>query len=135
MAAGDRTLDVVVVAGDPLARAGITALLASSTIISAVAELASLRALEESASTLGDDALAWEPGFSRSPAFGELEELPVRAALVVVLVVDDADAFDAWRAGARGVLSRGASRDAMIGAIVAAASGLSVFEPDLTPMP
>ena len=131
MAAGERIYEVLIVAGDPLARAGLAGLVAASPLVSISGELRTLGDVAEDAT--GVDAIVWDPGFTRSPGYGELDELPERAAPVIVLVADEADGDDAWRAGARGVLSRGVSRDALIGAIVAAASGLVVFEHGLAP--
>jgi DNA-binding NarL/FixJ family response regulator len=125
---------VLIVAGDPLARAGLASLVASSSFIGVAAELRSLREIEDDALATGVDAIVWDPGFTRAPGYAELEDLPQRSAPVITLVADEADAFEAWRAGSRGVLTRGASRESLIAAIVAVASGLVVFEVSLAPV-
>jgi DNA-binding NarL/FixJ family response regulator len=131
----ERTYEVVIVAGDPLARAGLAALVASSSSVAVAGELRSLRDLEDEVLVAGVDAILWDPGFSRAPGYAELEDLPSRSAPVIALVVDESDGIEAWRAGARGVISRGAQREMIIGAVAAVASGLAVFEPSLVPAP
>jgi two-component system, NarL family, nitrate/nitrite response regulator NarL len=130
----DRAYEVLIVAGDPLARAGLASLLSSSSAITVAGELRALREIEDARLAGGVDAIVWDPGFTRAPGYDELEDLPERAAPVVALVADEADGAEAWRAGARGVLSRGASREAIVAAVIAVASGLAVFEPSIVPM-
>jgi two-component system, NarL family, nitrate/nitrite response regulator NarL len=133
-AADDRTYEVLIVAGDPLARAGLAALVGSSPMVAVAGELRSIRDVDDASLASSVDAIVWDPGFTRSPGYAELEDLPARSAPVVTLVADESDAIEAWRSGSRGVLTRGATREAIIGAIVAVASGLSVFEPSLAPV-
>lgn len=130
----DGRFEVLIVAGDPLARTGLAALIATSPLVRVAGELRALGNVNEDALAESVDVIVWDPGFTRSPGYAELEELPPRSAPVVVLVADASDGSDASRAGAQGVLSRGASRDALIGAIVAAASGLVVYEQQLAPV-
>ncbi|MBC8144707.1 MAG: response regulator transcription factor [bacterium] len=130
----DGRYEVLIVAGDPLARAGLAGLIASSPLVRVAGELRALDDVDDDDLAEAVDVIIWDPGFTRAPGFAELDELPQRSAPVIVLVADESDGHDASRAGARGVLSRGASRDALIGAIVATASGLVVFEQKLAPV-
>lgn len=134
MTPDERAYEVLIIAGDPLARMGLASLLAGSTSLSIAGELRSLSEIDDASLAMGVDAIVWDPGFTRAPGYVELEELPERSAPVVALVADESDALEAWRAGARGVLTRGASREAIVAAVIAVASGLVVFAPAIVPV-
>jgi DNA-binding NarL/FixJ family response regulator len=80
------------------------------------------------AAELGAGAAVWDLGASGLdvPALGALAATPV-----VAVAADDAQAADAMRAGARAVLFRGASDDALAAAAVAAAHGLAALDASL----
>ncbi len=121
-------LRVLLVSDDPLARGGLAALLGGRPDVSALGQARPEDAAAELAKEAWD-AVAWDLG----PA-GETELLRDTAALapVVVLVSGDAAAAEALRAGALGVLDRGAAADAIAAALAGAARGLAVLDRDLT---
>ena len=122
-------LRIVIVSDDPLARAGLGALLADRDGIVVVSTSASDAALVETAAAAQADAVIWDCG---GPADGGLAALAdVRDALppVVVLAQDDARARAALDAGARGVLRRDTAPATLAAAARAAAEGLVVVDP------
>jgi DNA-binding NarL/FixJ family response regulator len=115
---------VLVVGDDPLARAGLAALVAASAELALAGEAAPAGAAE-AAARAQPDAIAWDLG----PSAASAERISAAAAPVVALAVDEAGAAEALRAGARGALLRGASPAALAAALVAAARGLEVLDP------
>lgn len=106
---------VALASEDPLARAGLAALLAGRADVSIVEDGTAADAVLWDAGLPGTAGPSWPPG----------------GAPVVALVASDAQAAEALRAGARAVLQRGAPGDTLAAALVAAARGLAVLEPAL----
>ena len=119
-------LRVLVVADDPLARAGLAALLGGRADLAVAGEVRADDA-PRTAAALAPGAIVWDLGSA-----GDLPAAAAEiAAPVVALAAGEAQAADALRAGARGVLFRGASAGALAAAIRAAAEGLAALEPAL----
>jgi two-component system nitrate/nitrite response regulator NarL len=118
---------ILVVADDPLSRAGLAALLAGRADVAIAAEVRADDAAR-AAAELHAGAAVWDlgPPGADLPALGGLAATPV-----VAVAADDAQAGDAIRAGARAVLFRGASADALATAAVAAAHGLAALDASL----
>jgi DNA-binding NarL/FixJ family response regulator len=117
-------LRVLVVGADPLARAGLAALLAGHPDV-IVAGDARAEESAGAAAGLGADVLLWDlgPGGAADPEPPGVPGLPV-----VALAPDEDRAAEALRAGARSVLVRGAGAAAVAAALVAAARGLAVLD-------
>jgi DNA-binding NarL/FixJ family response regulator len=118
----------LIVADDPLARAGLSALLAGQegcVVVGqvAAADLPDLLDIYRPDALLWD--LGWDPDADRLPDFGELG-LPV-----VALLPDRALAADVRAAGARGLLLREAPPARLLAAIRAVAGGLIALDPAL----
>ena len=114
-------LTVLVVAADPLVRAGLAALL-SAHDVTVVAELSP----EDDVEAFVDaslDALVWE---------GELDGLPRVPVPLLALVSEGEEVNGALAAGATGVLFRSAGGERMAAALRAMLGGLVVLEPALT---
>jgi DNA-binding NarL/FixJ family response regulator len=116
-------LRVAVVAGDPLARSGLAALLAREGI-QVVAERASddaapLPPCDAAAVDLGDDAAVAALGTFGVPA--------------VALLASDAQAEEALAAGARGLVARDAPAARIAAALYAVARGLAALDARLLP--
>jgi len=120
---------VLVVGADPLARGGLAALLAARDELLLVGEAHPDEVLAR-AELLRPAALLWDLGLDGSGA-ETVSTLAPAGGPVVALAASAADAAEAWRAGARAVLLRGAGPDALAAALVAAASGLAVVDGDL----
>jgi DNA-binding NarL/FixJ family response regulator len=127
---------VLILAADPLARAGLAALLAGQERL-VVAGLASDR---ESLPILLDayrpDVLLWDLGWDPAARLEALDAAAADAPPIVALLGEGGaggatpgNAAPVWAAGARGVLPRDIAAEALVAALAAAAQGLGVFQP------
>jgi two-component system nitrate/nitrite response regulator NarL len=126
---------VLIVADDPLARAGLAALLADREGCAIVGQIAAEGELfgefAREVDVYRPDALIWDLGWEVNPdglpAFDDLD-LPV-----IALLPEPDLAGDVGAAGARGVLLRNASPERLIAALAAVIAGLVVIDPALAP--
>lgn len=128
-----QAIRVVIVAGDPLARAGLAALLTTHAGCAVVGQLADDGDPATTAATFRPAALVWDLGWEagledNAATLPEFDEL---AWPVVALVPDAALVPAVLAAGARGVLPRDTAPDLLLAALGAAVAGLSVFDPAL----
>lgn len=126
-------LRILIVADDPLARAGLATLLAHQPGWSVVGQIAmdvDLPAiLEVYSPDVGVWDLGWDPGLTLerlAGARGSLRSLPA-----VALLPDETHAAEAWAAGAQGLLMRDADAERLVAAVTAVAHGLTAFDPAL----
>jgi two-component system, NarL family, nitrate/nitrite response regulator NarL len=123
-------LRVLVVADDPLARAGLATLLAGQPGCSVVGQVAGDVDLAVTRQVYSPDVLVWDLGWS-DPTLS-LERLAgLHDVPVVALVSDEAHAADAWAAGARGLLRREADAESLAAALRSVALGLASLDPAL----
>lgn len=126
-------LALLIVAGDPLARAGLAALMGALP----ECELAGQIADSELALPSTDDILQettillWDMGWDDTPR--ELLELVVELPPVVALVSDNEQASAALAAGCRGVIQRDREKRVILAALQVVAAGLVVVTDDLLP--
>ncbi|MBI5650156.1 MAG: response regulator transcription factor [Chloroflexi bacterium] len=111
---------VLIIAVDPLARAGLAALLANQRACAVVGQIARDE-IAHAVETFRPDVIVG--------AFERDDDLREWGAPVIALVPDENAARDAWSSGARGVLSRNASAEKITATIGAIAQGLAVFDP------
>ena len=120
---------MLVVADDPLARAGLATLLAGQPGCSVVGQAAGdvdLAAVK----VYRPDVLVWDLGWGDITQ--SLERLAgLHDVPVVGLVPDEAHAADAWAAGARGLLRREADAESLAAALRSVALGLASLDPAL----
>jgi DNA-binding NarL/FixJ family response regulator len=132
---GLEDLRLLVVAGDPLARAGLAAGLAGQPGCVLVGQVSSGAGLAAQAEVYRPDVVLWDLGWDPAPDLeadlAEIEELDEAGLPVVALLADDAQAPEARAAGARGLLLRSASTEMMLASLQAASQGLVVFDPSL----
>lgn len=125
-------LRVLIVAGDPLARAGLAAMLAGQPDCNVVGQVSSEADLAAEVAVYRPDALLWDLGWDPARPAAALEDLADLGAPVVALLPDDGPAADVWAAGARGLVLRDtAAAEALVAALHAAAEGLAVLDPAL----
>jgi DNA-binding NarL/FixJ family response regulator len=134
-------LRVLVVADDPLARAGLAALLAEQSDLQVVGQIerTELGNGDETLATYQPDVLLWDLGWELVDALELLSELTPTPpsdtdALayeppIVALLADPEDAVAAWRAGARGLLPRDADAAQIAAALTGASLDLLVVDP------
>ncbi len=140
---------VLIVAGDPLVRAGLAALLANQPECTVVGPSDGKRDLAGEVGVFQPDVVIWDPGWPvperltpREPSSDsstltdrpilsttDLEGLP---APVLALLIDDGYVAAAWKAGARGLLPRDAGAEVLVAALHALAEGLVVVDPAWT---
>ena len=124
---------VLVVADDPLARAGLATMLASQPGCNVVGQVAIDGDLRDIVEVYRPDVVIWDLGLNSGAALERLTSLRDIGAPVVALLTDDGDAATAWSTGVRGLVLRDASAEHIVAALRAAAEGLAIFEPALGP--
>ncbi len=95
---------VLVVADDPLARAGLAALLADQEGCIVAGLVAPGLDLAGDAAVYQPDVVLWDLGWDADP--GPLHDLSGDVLPILALLPDDALVADIWSAGAQGLLLR-----------------------------
>lgn len=131
---------VLVVADDPLARAGLATLLAAQPSCAVVGQTESMPVLGDALTVFRPDVVVWDLGWDAEGMLERLADLRDLDAPVVALAPDEAAASQAWASGARGILMRNASAEALAASLAAVARGVAVLDPGLasaliTPVP
>jgi two-component system nitrate/nitrite response regulator NarL len=127
-------LRVLVVAEDPLAQAGLAALLDDQPGCVVVGQ-GSAADLAAQVAVYRPDVVAWDLGWATAQGSGsdgdQLGDLTEVGVPVVALLPDEHAAVAAWLAGARGLVLREAAAHELVAALRAAAAGLAVLHPML----
>ncbi len=131
MSLGADDLRILILARDPLARAGIAALLVGRPGYSVVAQEAGGPDLSSAIEVYRPDALVWDLGWEPAPSLEHLTDIPENGPPVVVLLPDGDHVAEAWAAGARGFLSRDSEALDLTATLTAVAQGLVVVDPRL----
>jgi DNA-binding NarL/FixJ family response regulator len=127
------TLRVLVVGPDPLARAGLAAMLADVAGYTVVGQIAAGEGLTSSLDGSAPDVVLWDLGSDPRREFEHVAEIIGVEPPVVALVEDETVALEALAAGAHGLLPRHAAASTLAASLSAAARGLVVLDPDLAP--
>ena len=128
-------LRLLILADDPLARAGLAALLGQQAGCQVAGQAAADADLAAEIEAARPDALVWDLGWTPAAALERLAQQ--RGALPPVLVLlpggaaASSTALRAWQAGARGLLDRNAAAAAMVAAARSIAAGQVALERDL----
>jgi DNA-binding NarL/FixJ family response regulator len=123
-------LSLIICADDPLARAGLAAMLGALEDVTILAQDSTdiLNADEWPPELAPADALLWDVGWNGA---GDSVEV-VALDLPVVALIGDADqATEAWAAGVRGLLWRNTPEDGIMAAVQACCAGFLVMAPGL----
>jgi two-component system nitrate/nitrite response regulator NarL len=128
-------LRLLVVAADPLARAGLVTLLDDRPGLHVAGQVSGGESLAEELDVFQPDVLVFDLGWEPEEGLVVLEELALEPEggqlTVVALAPDEEAAAAAWSAGAQGVLPRTVSAERLEAAIQGVAQGLAVIEPEL----
>lgn len=132
-------LRIVIIANDPLARAGLAALLAAEPGCQVIGQTPADGELAATLEVYRPDAalwdLGWDPQRVATPgdksALERLLELEQPELPLVALLPDVAHAATLWAVGVRGLLFRDAAPEALVTALTAAAARLAVLDPAL----
>jgi two-component system nitrate/nitrite response regulator NarL len=134
-------LRVLIVADDPLARAGLAALLADQPDCLVVAQVAEDADLLSALDVYRPHVVVWDLGWERAPTSASaqptgterLADLVDAGPPIVTLLSEETYAVEAQIAGARGLLSRDISSERLMAALTAVAQGLMVLDLSLVP--
>ncbi len=118
-------LRVLIIADDPLVRAGLAGLVAGEAGCLVVGRVASTDDLPSAVETYRPDVVLWDLGWNPGPALEELAEV----VPLVLLLADEAHAAAVWSAGARGLLRRDVEPARLVAGLAAAIQGLGVVDP------
>lgn len=124
---------ILVVAEDPLVRAGLRALLESSGRLKAVGQLSPGPTLEDDLETFAPDVVLWDLGWDSDSGLERLASLEWGEVPLIVLLADDNLASQAWRSGALGLLRREVGVEKLAAAITGLLEGLAVVDPAMLP--
>lgn len=131
MTMNPNSLRVLVVARDPLARAGLSAMLAGQPGLGLAGQAADATDLPQVLDSERPDVVLWDMGWDPSDPLGDVAGLPEGTPPVLALVAEASHAAEAWANGARGLLPRDASADVIAAGLQALALGLAVQDPAL----
>jgi two-component system nitrate/nitrite response regulator NarL len=140
MSNGD--LRVLIIADDPLVRAGLTALLADHPQCQVVAQFGREAGadLPAEVSIYRPDVIVWDLGWDFDESersqqqLDQLSDLVEAAPPVLALIEDGSQANAVWDTGIRGLLPRDVPIDKLAAALQALVEGLMVLEPAFTPI-
>jgi DNA-binding NarL/FixJ family response regulator len=121
----------LIIANDPLLRAGLAAMLAGAGDIVIAGQLAPNEDLLEQAQVYQPDAVLWDLAWNSSAVLAGLAEIAEAVAGVVALAPDERIAGEVWAAGVHGLLLREATSEMLAAALRAIAQGLVVLDPAL----
>jgi DNA-binding NarL/FixJ family response regulator len=121
-------LRLVVIADDPLIRAGLTALVERERGLRVVAQLGGDQDPARLAPEARAEAALWDLGPGPGSRLERLSQAAGAGLAILAVVHDDDDAADALAAGARGVVSRSADGARMAAAFAALREGLVVVD-------
>lgn len=124
-------LRLLIVADDPLVRAGLAAILANQPNYTIVGQTAGEADLLTELDIYQPDVVVWDLGWDPATKLDHLADLKEANLPVVALLPDETYASEVWGAGARGLLPRDVNTDKLLAALRAAVQGLVTFEPEL----
>ena len=127
----ENDIRVLVVAEDHLARAGLAALLADLPGCTVAGQVAASEYATVAPDVFGADVALWDLGWEPHPTLEFFDRAQDTGLPAVVLVPNESYAAEVWNAGARGLLLRDVDRAVLLSALVAAAQGLAVLDPEL----
>ncbi|UCF60406.1 MAG: response regulator transcription factor [Anaerolineaceae bacterium] len=123
---------VVVVADDPLVRAGLKRLLEDDEDIQVVGQISEDEEIEAALNTYQPDAVVWDLGWEPSDSIERLAEVSAEELPVIALLPNEMEASDAYTAGARGLLLRETLSETLAAAVRAVIRGLVVRDLELS---
>jgi DNA-binding NarL/FixJ family response regulator len=124
-------LRILIVADDPLARAGLTALLDNYPGCAVAGQVSGEVDLAAALDVYRPDVVVWDAGWDARPALERLVGMGETDPPVVALLPDESHAAAAWAAGARGLLLRDAPVERVAAALTAVVEGLMILDPPL----
>jgi DNA-binding NarL/FixJ family response regulator len=124
-------LRVLIVADDPLARAGLATLLANYPVSMVVNQVPADTDWLTGVDVYRPDVIVWDLGWNPTLNLDRLVNLQEVELPVVALLPDEAHAAEVWAAGVHSLLFRDTNADRLLAALLATAQGLTTLEPEL----
>lgn len=124
-------LRLLLVADDPLVRAGLAAVLAEAETCDVVGQSSAGEELLRAQELFEPDVVLWDLGWEPLNDFALLADFAESAVPLLVLLDDVNLVAGAWAAGARGILQRQIELEQLEAALAATWQGLAVLSPDL----
>jgi len=121
-------LRILVIADDPLARAGLASLLAEQAGCAVVGRVSGTDDLPAMVEVYRPDILLWDMSWQPDSAVERLALLVERTPPVAVLLPDEGRVGEVWSAGARAILRRDADPVQVAAALRALTQGLGVVD-------
>jgi two-component system, NarL family, nitrate/nitrite response regulator NarL len=121
-------LRLLIIADNPLARAGLATLLGAQPGFFIAGQLPAHEDIAAAVITYLPDVLVWDLGWDPVHALEQLDEVSGDAPPIIALLADQSDAVAAWSAGAAGLVPRDVEAESLAAAVAAAAQGMAVFE-------
>jgi two-component system, NarL family, nitrate/nitrite response regulator NarL len=122
---------LLVTAPDPLARAGLVALLADQPQVETVGQAAPDEDLLASSQAYQPAVILWDLGWNPDASVDQLAKFVEELPSIVALVADEGAAAAIWASGVRGLLAREVDGTTLAAGLVAVAQGLWVLDPAL----
>jgi len=124
-------LGILIVADDPLARAGIANLLSGHDGYAVVGQVAADSGLEAAIDSFHADITVWDLGADPKRSIDHLSDFREAGLAIVALVPDESFAAGALSVGARGLLLRDVDSTSLLAALNAVSRGFVVIDPAL----
>lgn len=129
-------LRLLIVAPDPLARAGLSTLLADQPGTILIGQTNSTDTLPDELDTYRPDIIIWDMGWEPedhlallADVIGDEDEV---SPAVITLLPDEEQAAAVWSAGVRAILLRETTAEQLLAAITAVGQGLTILTNDLS---
>ncbi|MDE3088363.1 MAG: response regulator transcription factor [Chloroflexota bacterium] len=124
-----KSIRALIVAADPLARAGLATLLANQPGCTIAGQIALDAELPSALAVYRPEVIVWDLGADSTRALDGANSIRNAGVPVVALLPDATDAAEAWAFGARGLLPRDTTAENLAAALAAIAQGLAVIDP------
>ena len=125
-------LRILIVADDPLARAGLTMLLADQADCTIVGQISAEATASVALEAYHPDVILWDLGWNPTSTLDLIAELSDAAPPVVALIPAQTLAAEVWAAGSRGLLHRDTDAAGLSAALAAVVQGFVVIDGDLS---
>lgn len=128
----NHSLRLLIIADDPLVRAGLTALLANQSDLTIAGQIDNASNLWSDIEIYSPDVILCDLGWNPSPMLEHLSDIQESELPFVLLLPNETTVADAWATGARGLLPRDADLGKLQAALLAANQGLITLDPEFT---
>lgn len=124
----DETMRVLIIANDPLARAGLSALLSTHSLLQVAGQASPLEDAELTLRVFQPDVILWDVGWNFEQTAEAISTAVDGSPPIVVLTGTDAQRAEIWATGVSGVLNRSLNADQIAAALLAVGQGLRVSD-------